>query len=71
MKKFFTFLENVYNKDSTESSKRFFGSIGFLVSIVYIAIWDRTLIFELLCVSAGMVGFDAIVEMIKYFRKKK
>jgi hypothetical protein len=71
MKKFILFLGNVYKSESPESSKRFFGSIGFLTAIVYIALWDRTLINELMYVSAGMVGFDAVVKLIGYFRKKK
>jgi hypothetical protein len=42
-----------------------------LTAIVYIALWDRDLIAELMWTSAGMVGFDAVVKLIGYFRKKK
>ena len=71
MKKFIEFIANIYKSDTNESSKRFFGSIGFLAAIVFIALWDRSLINELMYTSAGMVGFDAILKMVEHLRKKK
>ena len=70
MKKFFKFMQGVYSSGSPESSKRFFGSIGWLNAIIIIYIWRRDLTETLLIVSSALVGFETILESIKLFKKK-
>ena len=65
MKKLWEFLQAIYQSDKPESSKRFFGSIGFLSAIVFIALWQRGLINELMYVSVALVGFDTIMQKFK------
>ena len=62
------FIRGLFMSDRPESSKRFFGAIGFLCAIVFIAIWDKTLINELMYTSAALLGLDAVVGAIN---KKK
>lgn len=56
----FKFLRNILSKDSPESSKRLFGAIGFLLSIVFIAIWQHEMINELLYVSSALIGLGIL-----------
>lgn len=70
MKAFFKFMQGVYSSGSPESSKRFFGSIGWLNVIIIIYIWRHDLTETLLYVSAALVGFETILESIKLFKKK-
>lgn len=56
----FKFLRNILSKDSPESSKRLFGAIGFLSSIVFIAIWQHEMINELLYVSSALIGLGIL-----------
>ena len=65
MKALIAFIENLYKSDSPQSAKRFFGSIGFICSIVFIAIWAHALINELMYVSATLIGLDTIVKGFK------
>ena len=51
------FLARLLDTKSPLSSKRFFGGIGFLAAIVFIAIWQHDLINELLYVSASLIGW--------------
>jgi hypothetical protein len=60
MKKIFEFIKNIYQKDSPESSKRFFGSIGFITSIVFIGVFDHSLISTLLYVSTTLIGLGVV-----------
>jgi len=70
MKKFFKFLQGVYSAGTPESSKRFFGSIGWLNSIIIIYIWRLDLAETLLSVSAALIGLEIALEIIKAFKKK-
>ena len=56
MQKLIKFLREILSKESDASSKRFFGAIGFLCSIVFIAIWNHDLISELLITSSALIG---------------
>ena len=57
MKKFF---KDMFSSEKGVSSKRVFGGIGFLCSIVFIALWSRDLIDFLLITSASMIGLETI-----------
>jgi hypothetical protein len=62
------FIKNIFLKDSPESSKRFFGGIGFISSIVFIGVFDHSLISTLLYVSATLIGLgivDGVVNKMK------
>jgi len=63
--KLFNFLSNIFNADKPESSKRFFGSIGFISSIVFIGLWEHELIDELMYVSAMLIGLETVTKLFK------
>lgn len=70
MKAFFKFMQGVYSSGSPESSKRFFGSIGWLNAIIIIYIWRHDLTETLLYVSAALIGLELIFKGIELFKKK-
>ena len=55
-----SFIANSLRSTAPESSKRLFGAIGFVVAMVYIAIWAHPLIETLLYVSAALLGLEAV-----------
>ena len=57
MKKFF---KDMFSSEKGVSSKRVFGGVGFICSIVFIALWSRDLIDMLLITSASMIGLETI-----------
>ena len=59
------FIKNVFSAESPTSSKRFFGSIGFICAIVFIAIWAHNLIDELLYISAALIGLGILDRWLK------
>ena len=69
MKKFFDkvvrFVAQALRSNTDESSKRLFGAIGFICSIVFIAIWSHALFDELLYVSAALLGLQSITDIFK------
>jgi len=65
--KFIFFVAHSLKTDTSESSKRLFGAIGFITAIVYIAIWGHDLIETLLYVSAALLGLETVSNI---FRKK-
>lgn len=70
MKRFWQFLQGVYSSGSPESSKRFFGSIGWLSAIIIIYIWRKDLTETLLYVSAALIGFETLMNGFNIFKKK-
>ena len=54
------FLKNIFNSQSEVSSKRLFGGIGFISSIVFIGVFDHNLISTLLYVSAALLGLGIL-----------
>lgn len=54
------FILDIFNSSSHNSSKRFFGGIGWICSITFIAIWQRDLIEALMWCSAGLIGLDTL-----------
>jgi hypothetical protein len=56
----FKFIKASLTKGSPESSKRLFGAIGFISSIVFIAIWEHGMINELLYVSSALIGLGIL-----------
>ena len=65
MKNFFQFLKGLFESDKPQSSKRFFGAIGFICFIVFVAIWDRTLIDTLGFLSVSLIGLETITTAFK------
>ncbi len=63
--KVINFFANSYKSDQPQSSKRLFGSIGYISTIVFIAIWRHDLVNELLYVSATLIGLETIVTPFK------
>ena len=63
-------MQGVYSSGSPESSKRFFGSIGWLSAIVIIYIWRIDLTETLLYVSASLIGLEVILKGLELFKKK-
>lgn len=61
--RFIDFITGVFSSGTPESSKRFFGSIGFLCSIVIIYIWRRDLTESLLITSAGLLGLETLTNI--------
>jgi hypothetical protein len=54
------FINGIFSTGTPESSKRVFGAIGFICSIIYIGIWGHDLIPQLLYVSASLLGIETI-----------
>jgi len=65
MKAFFKFMQGVYSSRSPESSKRFFGSIGWISVIVIIFIWRLDLVETLLFASMALIGLETVKEVFK------
>lgn len=65
MKKILSFLKNIHSTGTSESAKRFYGAIGFISSIIFIAIWDHSLILSLLLVSTALLGLETIFNIFK------
>ena len=63
--KFIKFVASALRSNTDESSKRLFGAIGFICSIVFIAIWSHSLFEELLYVSVGLLGLETITKVFK------
>jgi len=53
-------IKEIHSYRNSLSSKRFYGAIGFLCSIVFIAIWQHELINELLFTSAALLGIGIL-----------
>jgi hypothetical protein len=65
LKGILSFIKGMLSNGTPESSKRFFGAIGFLCAIIFIALWKRDLIEVLLFTSASMIGLSAITDIFK------
>lgn len=64
-KSLFSELKEIHSSGSSLSSKRFYGAIGFLCSIVFIAVWQHNLINELLFTSAALLGLGILDKINK------
>ncbi|MEI6752339.1 MAG: hypothetical protein WCK78_04150 [Paludibacter sp.] len=63
-----TFFLNLIRKDMPESSKRFFGGIGFVCCVFVICIFKQEYLRELLYTSATLLGIgitDSLISKIK------
>ena len=69
--KFLIFLKGIFSSTDPTSSKRFFGAIGYISAIVFIALWQKDLIETLLYVSAMLIGLDTVTNLIGKFKKDK
>ena len=69
MKKFInkllSFVANALRSETSESSKRIFGAIGFLASVAFIGIWVHDLINELMYVSVMLLGLETVTNLFK------
>ncbi len=65
MKQFVRFFRDIHTARSAVSSKRFYGGVGFVCSVVFVAIWQHELVDELLYTSAGLIGFDTLRKIIR------
>lgn len=68
IKKFIEWLKNIHSSGTSESAKRLYGGIGYICSIVFIAIWRRDLIDTLLFISSALLGLETI---LRKFKKKE
>ncbi len=59
------FIKGIFSAGTPESSKRVFGAIGFICSIVFIAIWKHELLETLLIVSASLLGLESLTSIFK------
>lgn len=59
------FLKSLFESDKPQSSKRFFGAIGFICFIVFVAVWDHSLIDTLGFISVSLIGLDTITTAFK------
>ncbi len=64
MKKFF---KDMLSSEGNVSSKRVLGALGFICSIIFIAIWKHDFIDMLLITSASLLGLEKITDI---FTKK-
>ena len=58
------FFKNIFLKDKPESSKRFFGAIGFIAATAVICVFQQQMVDELLYTSAALLGLG-ILDKIK------
>lgn len=69
------YLKGVHSSGAAESAKRFYGGIGWLCVLVYIPVFDRELIGELMIVSASLIGLETakslLSNLISGIKKKK
>lgn len=65
LNKVISFVANTLRAEKPESSKRLFGAVGFIVAMIYIAIWSHDLIETLLYVSTALLGLEAITGIFK------
>ena len=72
MKKFInklmSFVANSLRSDASESSKRLFGAVGFMASIIFIGIWAHGsdgLLNELMYVSVMLLGLETVTTLFK------
>ena len=63
-----TFFKNIFLKNKPESSKRFFGAVGFIAATLVICIYQQQMINELLYTSAALMGMGILDET---FNKKQ
>ena len=64
MRKIFAYLKSINSAESPDSSKRFWGGIGFATCVVLACIYEA-LREPLLYVSAGLLGLDKIANIFK------
>jgi len=64
MKKIFNYLKSINSADSPDSSKRFWGGIGFATCVVLACI-NKELQEPLLYTSAGLLGLETITNFFK------
>lgn len=65
MKKLFEWISGIFSKSSDTSSKRVFGGIGFICSIVIIWLRMPDMTNELLYVSASLLGLGILDKIAK------
>lgn len=58
------FIKNMYSSASDISSKRVFGSLGYITGIVYVGVFDHSLIGTVIYVSAALLGLG-ILDKVK------
>lgn len=63
------FIIDIFSSSSPTSSKRVFGAVGWIASIVFIAIWERELIAEMMYISAALIGLDTLKSGLLGLRK--
>jgi hypothetical protein len=67
LKNIASFIHSMYSADSAVSSKRVFGSIGFIWACIIITIHERQLTKELLVISAALLGLETLLQIFKKF----
>ena len=69
------YMKGVHSSGTAESAKRFYGGIGWMCVLVYIPLFDRELIGELMIVSASLIGLETakslLSDLINGIKKKK
>ena len=65
------FFRGIFSSGTPESSKRFFGAVGFICAIIFIAIWDKTLIDTLLFTSTALLGLESITTIFNNKQNEK
>lgn len=62
--KFLMFMANLYRADKPESNKRFWGSVGYVASGVFIAVWQHDLISQYMYLSASLIIGDKVIDAL-------
>lgn len=63
------FIKQMFSENNKISSKRVNGTIGWVCAIVFIAIWNRDLIAEMMYTSAALIGLDSLKNGILGLKK--
>jgi hypothetical protein len=65
------FVANSLRADTSESSKRLFGALGFMCFILAIYIWRHDLVETLGWISAALLGLDVVMQGVSNIKSNK
>ena len=65
MTQFIKYLRSIHSSKTPDSSKRFYGGVGFVCVIVFVGLFRHDLVGELMITCAGLLGLGGVLEILK------